>query len=195
MNRYVDTETCGLHGMPVLLQHATDEGPISLHEIWLSPARAIPLADGRPALVDARFFPMLMTIGRWCLQSRRYAATRFRGKLWLMHRLVMLWEYGEPPVGCEVDHVNRDGLDNRLCNLRYVTQSQNGANKAKRSDNTSGYKGVFWHKTAKKWMAQIGYEGRTHYLGLYDSKKDAANAYDKAARELEGEYACLNNVL
>jgi hypothetical protein len=156
--------------------------------------KEIPLTQGKVAIVDDRFYPMLKTIGKWCLQSGRYAATRFRGRLWLMHDLLMLWAYGEPPQGKKVDHRNRDGLDNRLRNLRYATSSQNNANKLKRSDNTSGYKGVFWHKRAKKWMAQLGYQNKLHYLGLFASKKEAALAYNEAAEQLAGEFACKNSI-
>ena len=53
--------------------------------------KRIPLTKGQVALVDARFYPMLMTLGKWCVQSKRYAATRHRGRLLLMHDLIMTW--------------------------------------------------------------------------------------------------------
>ena len=90
------------------------------------------------------------------------------------------------PKGKEVDHRNRNGFDNRRRNLRYATASQNNANKPKRSLNTSGYKGVFWHKGAGKWMSQIGFKKRRYYLGLFASKREAARAYDQAVQELAG---------
>ena len=151
------------------------------------------MTKGKVAVVDDRYYPMLMTLGSWCLHSNRYAATRLRGQLWLMHDLIMQWAKGKTPKGTEVDHRDRNKLNNRLRNLRYATSSQNHANVLKRSNNTSGYKGVFWHKGASKWMAQIKYQKRLYYLGLFMSRRAAARAYDKAHEALAGEYACKNN--
>ena len=157
-------------------------------------SKCIFLSQGKYAVVDDRYYPMLMTVGKWCLQSERYAASRIRGRLWLMHDLIMQWAHGNTPAEKAVDHRNRDGLDNRLRNLRYATASQNNINRAKSQCNTSGYKGVFWHKGAKKWMAQIKYEGRVYYLGLFASKADAALAYNEKAIALANDFACLNRV-
>jgi hypothetical protein len=154
--------------------------------------KQVSITKGKFAIVDDKYYRLLVLIGSWCLQSNNYAATRFRGKLWLMHDLIMFLEDGPLPPGKEIDHKNRNGLDNRLCNLRYASTSQNSANKLKRSDNTSGYKGVFWHKKAKKWMAQVKYEGVTHYIGLFTSKYEAAQAYNKKLYDLAGDFACLN---
>jgi hypothetical protein len=154
--------------------------------------KQISLTQGKVAIVDTRYYRVIILLGSWCLQSNKYAGTRFHGRIWLMHELVMYLEYGDTPKGKEIDHKNRNGLDNRLCNLRYATSSQNSANKLKRADNTSGYKGVFWHKAAKKWLAQIKYEGTTYYIGLFTSRRAAAYAYNKKHLELAGEFACLN---
>ena len=155
-------------------------------------SKHITLPTGESVVVDDFYYPVLMSIGKWCLQSKKYAATRLRGRLWLMHDLLMLWKCGECPVGKNVDHKNCNGLDNQIDNLRYATESQNHFNVAKRCNNTSGYKGVYWHKKAGRWMAQVKYKGVQYYLGLYESKLDAAKAYNDKAIELDPEFARLS---
>lgn len=104
----------------------------------------------------------------------------------LMHRLI------SKASGSDfVDHINRNKLDNRRCNLRLCTTRQNSMNRNKQVNNTSGFKGVC--QTAKgKWQAQITYKGRSIYLGSFDDPETAAKAYDTAARDIFGEYAFLN---
>jgi hypothetical protein len=91
------------------------------------------------------------------------------------------------------DHRNGDGLDNRRANLRAATPGENGQNCRKRPHNTSGFKGVTWHKHRHKWMAQIKPGGgKNRCLGYFLTAEEAAYAYDAAARELHGEYAAVN---
>ena len=98
---------------------------------------------------------------------------------------------GEAPPE-ELDHVCR----NRSCvnpfHLRPVTKQQNQANRGLGADNTSGFKGVHWDKTAHKWQARIKVEGRHMHLGYFDDIQMAAKAYDMAAQRYFGEYAKLN---
>ena len=157
-------------------------------------SKTIPLTQGKEAVVDDCYYPMLVTVGKWCLQCNKYAASRIRGRLWLMHDLIMEWANGPMPKGKEVDHRNLDGLDNRLDNLRYATSSQNAFNKVKSTRNTSGYKGVFWHKGARKWMVQVKFHNVVHYVGLFASKDEAAIAYNTKASELSAEFARLNPI-
>lgn len=153
--------------------------------------RRIKLTKGRYATVDAKYYDILSQHS-WCYQSPGYAATRIRGRLVLMHRFVAELEWG--PSQKNVDHRNRRRCDNRVQNLRYADQSDNNMNRIKSRANTSGYKGVFWHKGAKKWMAQLMYRKRTHYLGLFSTPVEAAKAYNRKALEVAGEYANLNKV-
>lgn len=88
-----------------------------------------------------------------------------------------------------IDHINMDKLDCRKLNLRVCTNSQNMSNRLKTKRNTSGYKGVSWHKSAKKWMASIRFNSKSIYLGLYDDPKDAFDSYKKKSLELQGEFA------
>lgn len=103
-----------------------------------------------------------------------------------LHRLLMKVEAGEV-----IDHRNGDPSDNRRSNLRVATYSQNNQNKAIRSSNRVGYKGVGRHPSGK-YYARICVSGKAKHLGYYDSPRDAAIAYDDAAIEYFGEYARLN---
>lgn len=111
---------------------------------------------------------------------------RINGKSWqknvLLHRFIM-----NVTDSRQIDHKNCDVLDNRKCNLRFATHAQNQYNRPAR--NKSGIKGVTWHKGANKWMAQIEYNGKPYYLGLFTDIQLAAQAYDTKAKELFGEFA------
>lgn len=95
--------------------------------------------------------------------------------------------------GYEIDHINRDKLDNRKDNLRYATVSQNSINKAPSINNTSGIKGVT--KKRGKWQAQINKDGKCVYLGTFKEKEDAASAYNVAAKAMFGDFAWLNQII
>ena len=101
-------------------------------------------------------------------------------------------EIMEPPDGLIVDHINHSGLDNRKDNLRICTHQQNTQNVRKAPGKISCYKGVSWHREAKKWRAYIAYDARYHHLGFFEDEIKAALAYDKAAQEQYGEFAWLN---
>ena len=96
-----------------------------------------------------------------------------------------------------VDHKDRNPLNNQKSNLRLCTDAQNQQNKKKSEGTSSKYKGVYFRKYNKKWQAYIGFQdifggkGRTQ-LGTFSIEEDAARAYDKAARQSFGEFACLN---
>lgn len=112
-----------------------------------------------------------------------------------MHRLIL-----DAPRGLTVDHINRDGLDNRRNNLRLATVAQNLVNTGKRQSSgstgssTSSYKGVYLHRPTGRWLAQIRYPGeknKTH-LGYFTKEEDAAYAFDKAARTRHVDFEQLN---
>lgn len=93
--------------------------------------------------------------------------------------------------GC--DHKNLDRLDNRRENLRPATRCNQSANRRKPNvPCTSAYKGVCWDKASRKWLAKIGHEHKHYTLGYFDGERDAAVAYDEAAKRLHGEFARLN---
>lgn len=93
--------------------------------------------------------------------------------------------HGAIPDGLEIDHINGDESDNRICNLRLATKSENQQNKRRpRKDNKAGLLGVCWFERAKKWRAQITVNGECKYLGLYVTPEEAHAAYLTAKREL-----------
>jgi hypothetical protein len=111
------------------------------------------------------------------------------GKTFKEHQLAFLYMEGWIPL--LIDHKNNNPLDNRWTNLRVATKSQNAANSGPRSTNTSGYKGVYFHKQAKKWSSQITCNRKVHSLGLFDTPEEAYAAYSAKATELHGDFVKL----
>lgn len=106
-----------------------------------------------------------------------YTNIRVCGKVCKAHRLAWVYVYGDWPAG-EIDHINGNRADNRLCNLRVVSSAQNKHNQhTLRSNKTSQFLGVSWLAIRNKWRAVIGVAGRTMHLGLFDSEHDAQQAY------------------
>ena len=106
-----------------------------------------------------------------------------------MHRLIT-----NAPKGLMVDHINHNGLDNRRKNLRLCTVSQNNRNRRPitRPNKGSKYKGVTFDKKRNLFKAEIQHNKKKYFLGRFKSQIKAAQAYDKKARELFGEFAYLN---
>ena len=89
----------------------------------------------------------------------------------------------------QVDHINGNGLDNRRCNLRLVTHSQNQMNRrGAQANGTSGVRGVSFNKAAGKWVAYIQAEGKHIYLGKFADKGSAVAARVEAAAKLHGDF-------
>jgi len=109
-----------------------------------------------------------------------------------LHRVIM----GEP-VGYQVDHINRNKLDNRRENLRLCSNLDNSKNRGvHRTHNgkpkTSLFKGLCWNKDRRKWQSGIQVDGKRQHLGLFVNEMDAAIAYDTAALKHFGEFAHIN---
>ena len=96
------------------------------------------------------------------------------------------------PKGMEVDHINSYGLDNRRENLRICTTTENAKNRKINKNNTSGYKGVHWHKTANTWQVYLACNKKRIHIGHFTCLIKAAKAYDEAARKYHGEFANTN---
>ena len=122
-----------------------------------------------------------------CMNVRGYIQIKIDGKDYLAHRLAWLYVHGE--FVQELDHINGIRTDNRISNLRPATRSQNNGNARKQSNNTSGLKGVSWYKRLQKWKAQITFNGRYIWLGIFDTREAAHAAYCAKSRELFGEFA------
>jgi hypothetical protein len=123
----------------------------------------------------------------WRLQGRRYAVRSENGQVLLMHRGVL-----DAPPGVEVDHINRNGLDNRRANLRLATRAENTRNAKLSKRNTSGFRGVSCDRFTGRWLAIVRSDRRTYRLGSFATPEEAAIAYDFAAAALHGEFASTN---
>lgn len=150
----------------------------------------IPLTRGTFAIVDTNNLRML-NLYRWSMAQsygcKRYARRHVKGKTIYMHREIM-----NAPDGMGVDHINGNGLDNRMENLRLCTIAQNRMNSVKIIAKSSGFKGVEWHKSHHKWRARITVADKEIHIGYFDTELEAAEAYDKKALELFGEFAKPN---
>lgn len=155
----------------------------------------IPLRDGGFTVVDDSDYDDAVAAGPWHA-SQRYGDTIYarrsfknasgRWTTQCLHNFLM--------GRAGIDHADGDGLNNRRSNLRPASKSQNGANRGKNSNNTSGFKGVSPRKGSLPWMARIGHDGKSVYLGKFPTAEDAARAYNSAALELFGEFAHLNEL-
>lgn len=150
---------------------------------------SVKLTKGKRALIDTEDLDAINKY-HWHYNMRGYAVTnpgtRKEKELILMHRLI-----NKTPVGKQTDHINGNKLDNRKCNLRTVTAMENKWNKGKQSNNTSGYKGVTFIKSASRWEMQIMAAGK-RVSKRFRTREEAAIAYNHYAKEMHGEFAHIN---
>lgn len=142
---------------------------------------------------DIGVFTWLVDVGRYGrikagsiaghLHSTGYRVIGILGKNYSAHSLAWLYEYGEWPKD-QIDHINHKRADNRIENLREVTNQENACNRTKLSNNTSGITGVVWDKSTNKWMSQIQVDGKKKTLGRFDDLEDAI----KSRKEAEIKY-------
>lgn len=111
---------------------------------------------------------------------------RAGGKIYLAHRLAWLLTHGAMP-DFEIDHINGNRSDNRLCNLRAATHAQNSRNRKLNANSTTGLKGV--SRQGGKFQASIRHDGKIIYLGIFGTPEAAHRAYCAAAVEYHGEFA------
>jgi len=152
--------------------------------------KQIPLTKGQFALIDDEDYERVGQY-KWTLDKNGYAVRKAGGrknpKKLMLHRFIL-----EAPAGHDVDHINRDSLDNTRANLRICTRSQNNANRISLPGSSSQYKGVSWNRNRQRWQVfQCAY-GNRRYLGYFVSEAEAAIAYDDAAYESFGDFARLN---
>lgn len=105
-------------------------------------------------------------------------------------RLIFLWHYGFlPPI---IDHADRNQLNDRIDNLRAATSSQNALNRKPSCHAASGFKGV--HKQRNKWRVRVTVDNKKESFGVYETKEEAAYAYNLIASHYYGQFTCLNEV-
>lgn len=147
------------------------------------------------AIVDNEDY-LYLSKRKWGLSKKGYAwggkayydnNNKRKTKTELIHRLVMKVKKGQI-----IDHINRDRLDNRKCNLRICSRFENQCNRPAPKHNTSGYKGVSFNKRDKLWHSRIKFKNKPYYLGAYKTPILAAIEYNKKAEKLHGEFALLN---
>lgn len=118
------------------------------------------------------------------------------GKRWYAHRIAWMLHYGTEPSGY-IDHINRDRSDNRISNLRLCTHSENMCNGPRRSNNTSGVKGVskesHRYYRAKPWRAFISVGRKRINIGRFATKDEAAAAVTNARHRYHGEFAMFDD--
>jgi len=119
--------------------------------------------------------------------TRRYLRVFVDGKSVSLHRLIYLYHYGVLPD--VIDHADNDRGNNRIENLRAVTQYQNCLNRKKRVNTKSSYKNVYWNQTAKKWVVQVNVYGKRKYFGSFDDVEFADLVAVEARNKFHGEYA------
>lgn len=147
------------------------------------------------AIVDDADFEVLSRF-HWSVKSNGYTLYAYRvtrpnegrdGISVFMHREIMHADDRQL-----IDHIDRNGLNNTRANLRCCSPSENSMNRKTRKDNILHLKGVKFNRRSRKWSASIKVNGKVFSLGYFNNPDDAARAYDKAALNMHGEFACLN---
>lgn len=127
------------------------------------------------------------TAGCVC-KTHGYVLIGINGRSYRAHRLAWLYKTGSWPKG-GLDHKDLDKANNRWLNLREATQTQNMQNSGAHKNNSTGLKGVSFHKPSGKYAVKIRIDGRRKYLGLFATPEAAAEAYRNAANENHKEFA------
>lgn len=160
--------------------------------------KEILLTQGKVALVDDEDYERLNAF-KWCAHlskktglwyaERGYHKTKNKMFTLGMHREIM-----GVVSGIDIDHRDRNGLNNQKDNLRTCSRSQNEGNAKLRKDSTTGFKGVSYKKERGKFLARVQFERKRISLGYFVTPEEAALAYNQKAIELFGEFARINQL-
>lgn len=155
--------------------------------------------QGGFSLVDPEWFAEANRF-TWRINNRGYVVTTLRSRrpngqlkfgTMTLHRYLSWHIYGRQII----DHKNGCKFDNRVINLRRATHSQNLANRTRpHARNTSGLRGVSFHKAARRWIAVITHMRKRYHLGCFDTPREAASAWNAKAQELFGEFVIPNKI-
>jgi len=149
------------------------------------------------AVDDADIERIILLDTKWCVRfdngkAEAIMSTRRFGRkrhAILLHRFVMNCHHTTYPY---VDHIDGNIFDDRKCNLRFATFSQNGMNRSKQCNNTSGEKNISWHKATKRWSIKLVIEGKPRHIGYYSTIESAKTARDEAVKRFCGDFSRLN---
>lgn len=168
--------------MTVKARHITIEGDVAF----------VPLTRGYTAVIDAADVHLVAghnwhaIVAKNAVYARRWENVGVRRRrAVILHRVIL----GVSDQTIEVDHIDRDGLNNRRVNLRKCSKAENGHNSRKQINNKSGFKGVYWDTRNKGWRAQITVYGERKHLGLFATAEEAHTAYSAAAHKFHGSFA------
>jgi hypothetical protein len=158
--------------------------------------KEISLTQNKFALVSNKDYKELSKYRWFALKHRStfYAARHVKNNgirtTLRMHRVILNLNINDKAT---TDHRDRNGLNNQRHNLRVVSNSLNSYNRKIQSNNTSGYRGVYWHKQQKQWVVYYTQNNKKlKFGGLYSTPKLAAYAYDKIIKKVRGKEAILN---
>lgn len=153
----------------------------------------IPLTRGLVSIVDIADRHLVDGLN-WHAQKdlNTFYAVRMKGPRIGQQQIKIHSVILPPPPGMVVDHINRDGLDNRRKNLRLASLNQNFFNAPLRKNKASRFRGVGWFKKNSKWISQIKIDGKRFVIGYFDDEVEAARAWDQKALETRGEFALTN---
>ena len=122
-------------------------------------------------------------------RNGKYWRLSLKGRVLLAHRIAWLLHYGEDPGNLVVDHINGDGLDNRICNLRLATTRENCQNRKTNTNNTTGHRGVYLSGlVGKPYIARIYHGYRSKVIGYFQTVEEAAEAVQAARRKYHGQF-------
>jgi hypothetical protein len=180
--------------LPAQLDKILVEPLLLLRLIWYGYSfRRIPLTNCKKyAIVDVEDYYELSQYTWWAYEKHGgLRAVRLAKEMCLNRPIFMHRQILNPPKDKSVDHINRNGLDNRKTNLRLATNRQNTMNRRFKK-GTSKYKGVHFRRDINRWVGQICVNYEKIYLGVFESEIEAARAYDAAAKKYFDEFAYLN---
>ena len=136
-------------------------------------------SNGEPFIFDVEDYEKIKDI-HWYINKNGYVVST----IYRQHRLIM-----DCPDNMIVDHINHNKADNRKCNLRITTQSENSRNVALRKNNKSGVTGVYWSNHFNKWIAKITIDKKESTLGMFDVFEEAVTARKNAELKYYGDYS------
>jgi HNH endonuclease len=118
---------------------------------------------------------------------RGYLSVRIKNKSYLVHRIVWAIYYGAWPQG-NIDHKNRNAIDNRIVNLRLATPKLNGVNSIAKNGNRLP-KGCYRLKGRRRWYSKIKIDGKIKNLGTFATAREAAAAFEREHRAAYGDFS------